>query len=126
MGWGEIMKKGDRVQVDFISESRTEFSGKRFHGYGVLDRVEDGRVMGRLDDGTPFSCLEADVKVIPEVDLRKEFEPFFTKQPFFNSLKYQHGDRLFDFDEGIGYRNLTVQVGYVCFCKEDREFVLND
>ena len=126
MDWGDIMKKGDRVQVDFISESRTEFSGKRFHGYGVLDRVEDGRVMGRLDNGTPFSCLEADVKVIEHVDLRKEFEPFFTKQPFFNSLKYQHGDCLFDFDEGIGYRNLTVQVGYVCFCKEDREFVLND
>ena len=120
------MKKGDRVQVDFISESATDYSGKHFHGYGVLDRVEDGRVMGRLDDGTPFSCLEADVKVIEHVDLRKKFESFFTKQPFFNSLKYQHGDRLFDFDEGIGYRNLTVQVGYVCFCKQDREFVLND
>lgn len=53
-------------------------------------------------------------------------EPFFTKQPFYNTLKFQHGDRLFDFDQGIGYRNLTVQVGYVCFCKDDREFVLND
>ena len=120
------MKKGDHVKVDFISESATDYSGKHFHGYGVLDRVEDGRVMGRLNDGTPFSCLEADVNVIEQADLRKEFEPFFTKQPFFNSLKYQHGDRLFDFDEGIGYRNLTVQVGYVCFCKQDREFVLND
>lgn len=120
------MKKGDRVKVDFIGESATIYSGKRFQGFGVLDRVEDGRVMGRLDDGTPFSCLCEDVEVIPSVDMRKEFEPFFTKQPFFNSLRYQHGDRLFDFDEGIGYRNLTVQVGYVCFCKEDREFVLND
>lgn len=121
-----VMKKGDRVEVDFIGESAAIYSGKRFHGYGVLDRVEDGRVYGRLDDGTPFSCLCEDVKVIPEVDLRKEFESFFTKQPFFKTLKYQHGDRLFDFDQGIGYRNLTVQVGYVCFCKEDREFVLND
>lgn len=40
------MKKGERVKVDFISESRTEFSGKRFHGFGVLDRVEDGQYMG--------------------------------------------------------------------------------
>ncbi len=58
------MKKGDRVHVDFISESATDYSGKRFHGFGVLDRVEDGRVMGRLDDGTPFMCLCADVEVI--------------------------------------------------------------
>ena len=55
------MKKGDRVKVDFISESATDYSGKRFHGCGVLDRVEDGRVYGRLDDGTPFMCLPSDV-----------------------------------------------------------------
>ena len=121
-----MIKKGDRVKVDFINNPETIHAGIRFTGYGAVDRVEDGRVMGRLDDGTPFSCLEVDVKVIPPVDMRKEFEQFFTKQPFFNSLKFQHGDRLFDFDQGIGYRNLTVQVGYVCFCKEDREFVLND
>lgn len=58
------MKAGDRVKVDFISESRTIYSGKRFTGYGVLDRVEDGRVFGRLDDGTPFMCLCADVEVV--------------------------------------------------------------
>ena len=46
------MKAGDRVKVDFISESATIYSGKRFTGYGVLDRVEDGRVFGCLDDGT--------------------------------------------------------------------------
>ena len=45
------MNKGDRVKVDFVSESATIYSGKRFTGYGVLDRVEDGRVFGRLDDG---------------------------------------------------------------------------
>ena len=55
------MKAGDRVKVDFVSESATIYSGKRFTGYGVLDRVEDGRVFGRLDDGTPFSCFTADV-----------------------------------------------------------------
>jgi hypothetical protein len=58
------MKVGDRVKVDFIGESATIYSGKRFTGYGVLDRVEDGRVFGRLDDGTPFMCLCADVEVI--------------------------------------------------------------
>ena len=55
------MKAGDHVKVDFVSESATIYSGKRFTGYGVLDRVEDGRVFGRLDDGTPFMCLCADV-----------------------------------------------------------------
>lgn len=34
------MKINDRVK----SESRTGFSGKRFIGEGVVDRVEDGRV----------------------------------------------------------------------------------
>ena len=43
------MKAGDRVKIDFIGESATIYSGKRFTGYGVLDRVEDGRVYGRLD-----------------------------------------------------------------------------
>jgi hypothetical protein len=41
------MKVGDRVKIDFIGESATIYSGKRFTGYGVLDRVEDGRVFGR-------------------------------------------------------------------------------
>lgn len=70
--------------------------------------------------------LSGTVEDISPMDIREEFEAFFTTQPFFNNLKYMHGDRLFDFDQGIGYRNLTVQVGYVCFCKGDQEFVLND
>ena len=53
-----------------------------------------------------------------------EFEEFFKSQPFYLQLKYIHGERLFDFDTGIGYRNLTVQVGYVCWCEGDKEFVL--
>ena len=63
------MKAGDRVKVDFIGESATIYSGKRFTGCGVLDRVEDGRVFGRLDDGTPFMCLCADVEVIEMSDI---------------------------------------------------------
>ena len=58
------MKAGDRVKIDYIGESATIYSGKRFTGCGVLDRVEDGRVFGRLDDGTPFMCLCADVEVV--------------------------------------------------------------
>ena len=40
------MKAGDRVKVDFIGESATIYSGKRFTGYGVLDRVEDVAYLG--------------------------------------------------------------------------------
>ena len=58
------IKKGDRVKVDFISESATIYSGKRFTGYGVVDLFEDGRVFGRLEDGTPFMCFEGDVEVL--------------------------------------------------------------
>ena len=78
------------------------------------------------DDVRMKSKLSETVEDIFQMDIREEFEAFFIAQPFFNNLKYMHGDRLFDFDVGIGYRNLTVQVGYVCFCKGDREFVLND
>lgn len=114
------MKINDRVK----SESRTGFSGKRFTGEGVVDRVEDGRVFGRLGNGAPFMCDVSDVVVIEQQDERKEFESFFVNQPFYLQLKYTRGDRLFDFDSGIGYRDLTVQVGYVCWCKEDRGFVI--
>ena len=120
------MKAGDHVKVDFISESATIYSGKRFTGYGVLDRVEDGRLFARLEERKPIKCNTGDVEVIQLVDRTEEFEAFFTAQPFFRNLRFIHGDKLFDFDKGIGYRNLTVQVGYVCFCKGDGEFVLND
>lgn len=61
-----VLKIGSRVKVDFISESRTIYSGKRFTGVGVIDRLEDGRVLGRLDDGQPFMCLPWDVEVIED------------------------------------------------------------
>lgn len=58
------IKKGSRVDVDFISESRTEFSGNRFTGRGTVDLFEDGYVIGRLDDGRCFACGEADVTLV--------------------------------------------------------------
>lgn len=58
------IKKGDRVFVDFISDSRTEFSGNKFTGTGKIDLSEDGYIYGRLDCGTTFMCNETDAKVI--------------------------------------------------------------
>ena len=101
------MKAGDRVKVDFIGESATIYSGKRFTGYGVLDRVEDGRVFGRLDDGTPFMCLCADVEVVGMSD----FEKWFKDQDFYTNMRFIHGDKLFDKDGDV-YRVLPVQMTY--------------
>lgn len=53
-----------RVKVDFISESRTEFSNKRFTGVGVLDLVDDRYAYGRLDSGAPFMCGHSDYEVL--------------------------------------------------------------
>lgn len=58
------IKKGDCVKVDFISESATIYSGNRFTGYGVVDRFEDNRVFGRLEDDQPFMCFVSDVEVL--------------------------------------------------------------
>lgn len=55
------MQAGVRVYVDFVSESSTQFSGNRFSGNGVIDLVDGGYIYGRLDDGTPFMCMESDV-----------------------------------------------------------------
>lgn len=62
-----VLSVGSRVTVDFMSKSRTIYSGKRFTGSGVVDRLEDGRVFGRLDDGRPFMCFPSDVTVLGEV-----------------------------------------------------------
>jgi hypothetical protein len=96
----------------------------RIHRGSQSDVLRQQKRIG--DDVRMKNQLSGTVEDISPMDIREKFEAFFTTQPFFNNLKYMHGDRLFDFDVGIGYRNLTVQVGYVCFCKGDREFVLND
>lgn len=62
------LKKGDRVKVDFTNNPETIHAGIRFTGYGVVDRVEDGRVFGRLDDGQPLMCFVSDVEVFTERD----------------------------------------------------------
>ena len=55
MSKGELVV-GCTVQVDFISDSRTEYSDAHIFGTGVIDVVEDGYVMGRLDSGQTFMC----------------------------------------------------------------------
>ena len=50
------LKTGNRVYVEFMSESSTEFSGTRFKGEGVIDLVDDYYIFGRLDTGEPFMC----------------------------------------------------------------------
>lgn len=68
------IKKGDSVYVDFVINEQVAEDGeeilnevKRFKGCAVVDLVEDGRVFGRLPDGTPFMCGEEDVRRIPDV-----------------------------------------------------------
>lgn len=59
-----MIKKGDRVYVEFISESRTEFSGNLFKGEGVIDRAEDGYYFGTTIDGRHFMCNFIDIKKV--------------------------------------------------------------
>ncbi|NNP68942.1 hypothetical protein A7P55_03520 [Acinetobacter sp. Ac_5812] len=66
--WEEtFITEGVFVEVDFISESSTQHSGTYFKGQGVVDKYEDGRVFGRLHDGTPFMCFPCDVIITGKV-----------------------------------------------------------
>ena len=114
------MKKNDRVKVDFISESRTEFSGNHFTGEGVVDRVEDGRVFGRLDNGMPFMCGVDDVQVITgQSDIHDTFQKWFTEQEFYKNLRYQEGNRLF-LRDGDVYRYLPVHMTFVAWSEKQK------
>ena len=114
------MNKGDRIKVDFVSESRTEFSGNHFTGEGVVDRVEDGRVFGRLDNGTPFMCGVDDVQVITgQSDIHDVFQKWFTEQDFYKNLRYQEGNRLF-LRDGDVYRYLPVHMTFVTWSEKQK------
>ncbi|MBP8005332.1 MAG: hypothetical protein KAZ18_00285 [Acinetobacter sp.] len=58
------LRKGVRVKVDFTHVPDKEVRRIRFKGVGTVDRCEDGRVFGRLDDGRPFCCLVSDIEII--------------------------------------------------------------
>jgi hypothetical protein len=114
------MNKNDRVKVDFVSESRTEFSGNYFTGEGVVDRVEDGRVFGRLDNGMPFMCGVDDVQVITgQSDIHDTFQKWFTEQEFYKNLRYQEGNRLF-LRDGDVYRYLPVHMTFVAWSEKQK------
>lgn len=119
-----LIKKGDRVKVDFISESRTIYSGKCFTGYGVVDRFEDGRVFGRLEDGTPFMCFEGDVEVLTgrggAKAMRENFEKLTASSPSYLKLVFQHGERLFIFEDGQ-YKISAVQLAWEIFKEKQTE-----
>ena len=116
----KAIKVGDQVKVDFISESRTEFSGNRFTGEGFIDRVEDGRVFGRLNDGTPFMCSMDDVQVIANVgDIHDVFQKWFKEQDFYQNLRYQEGNRLF-LRDGDMYRYLPVHMTFVAWSEKQK------
>lgn len=108
------VNKGDTVQVEFTSESRTEFSGNQFSGQGVVDRVEDGRVYGRLETGIPFMCALTDVLQIVESDIHAQFQKWFSEQDFYSNLRFIYGVSLFtrDFD---AYRILPVQMTFSAY-----------
>lgn len=61
---GTFIRKGALVDVSFISESMTIFSGNHFSGRGVVDQFDGRNVYGRLNDGTPFMCSPEDVRVL--------------------------------------------------------------
>lgn len=107
-----------------MSDIVYEISGIHFAGKGVIDRVEDGCIFGHLDDGLIFMFDISNMTSLEQHDERKAFEAFFKAQSFYSQQRYMHGDRIFDFDVGVGYRNLTVQIAYVCWCEGDKEFVL--
>ncbi|MCJ0828811.1 hypothetical protein MN869_10150 [Acinetobacter sp. NIPH1876] len=55
------LRKGVQIKVDFYNEPDKGMRRIRFKGHGVVDRCEDGRVFGRLNDGRPFCCFISDV-----------------------------------------------------------------
>ena len=68
---GEL-QPSTRVHVDFTHQLEKNSPEIHFHGKGVLDRVEDGRVYGRLDDGRTFTCMVGDVvSVVSKYDWSK-------------------------------------------------------
>lgn len=55
------LKPGVHVLVDFTHQLEKNSPEIHFRGYGILDRVEDGRVYGRLYDSRSFTCMFGDV-----------------------------------------------------------------
>lgn len=108
-------KKGTRVHIDFISDSRTEFSGKHIKGDAVVDRHEDGYVYGQLEQGTPFMCPENFVQLTSAElvkQIREEFETWLKQQKQYSILINQYGVDVFTYDSIDGYQKLAVALAF--------------
>ncbi|MCU4395834.1 hypothetical protein [Acinetobacter junii] len=108
-------KKGTRVTVDFISDSRTEFSGKHIKGDAIVDLHEDGYVYGQLEQGTPFICPEnfvqlTSLELIKQI--REEFETWLKQQKQYSVLINQYGVDVFTYDSIDGYQKLAVALAF--------------
>ena len=112
-----------RVNVDFISDSRTEFSNKHIKGIGTVDRHEDGYVYGRLEQGTPFMCPEAHVQPIQYdhmKQMRIAFESWLKGQALFSILVYQYGPEVLIYDGIDGYKILAVALAFEVWKELDK------
>ena len=108
-------KKGTRVHIDFISDSRTQFSGKHIKGDGIVDRHEDGYVYGQLEQGTPFMCPENFVQLTSAElvkQIREEFETWLKQQTQYSVLINQYGVDVFTYDSIDGYQKLAVALAF--------------
>ncbi|KKW78855.1 hypothetical protein AAV96_09575 [Acinetobacter sp. AG1] len=108
-------KKGTRVHIDFISDSRTEFSCKHIKGDAIVDRHEDGYVYGQLELGTPFMCPEnfvqlTSLELIKQI--REEFETWLKQQKQYSVLINQYGVDVFTYDSIDGYQKLAVALAF--------------
>ena len=82
------LKRGVHVKVDFSHVPDKGMRRVRFKGQGVVDRCEDGRVYGRLDDSRPFCCLVSDVEIL-DVDTLKGKPKGYTEMMKFRSAYVQ-------------------------------------
>ena len=125
--------KGTRVHVDFISDSRTEFSGKHIKGDAIVDRHEGGYVYGQLEQGTPFMCPEnfvqlTSLELIKQI--RGEFETWLKQQKQYSVLINQYGVDVFTFDSIDGYQKLAVALAFELWkelrlCRAENKALLN-
>mgnify|MGYP000079513725 FL=1 len=126
-------KKGTRVTVDFISDSRTEFSGKHIKGDAIVDLHEDGYVYGQLEQGTPFICPEnfvqlTSLELIKQI--REEFETWLKQQKQYSVLINQYGVDVFTYDSIDGYQKLAVALAFELWkelrlCRAENKALLN-
>lgn len=111
---------GSRVFVDFISDSRTEFSGNQFSGEGVVDQFDDLYVMGRLDTGLSFMCGYADLTVTELAPLKlSEDEKTLSVDEVATAIADLNVYELDVVAEALTYRNFSFEE--YCSCDPDAD-----